>query len=167
MAFYPSSSLIGADLNNVSTTQLFVLGTTMEGSDGTLWQYTQAITSVSAYAVVAINPSGVCAMASVADAASGLQLAVAQVAIPASSYGWVPVHGVGGASGTLQVLCSSTMSGGSALYFGTRTGVVSIQASGSATANGIIVYGASGTDHALTTSLPCVITWPRCNIAGA
>lgn len=167
MAFYVSSSTIGVDLNNTSTTALFALGMTVEGSDGTMWEYVQASTSVSAYAVVAINSSGTCAMASVADAVSGLQLAVAQNAFAANDFGWVPIRGTGGENTQMRVLCSSTMSGGNALYVGTRTGVVSIQASSSSTVKGITVYGASGSDHALTTSLAAVITWPKCNYSGA
>jgi len=167
MTFYVNSSTIGADLNNVSTTQLFTLGSTLEGSDGTIWQYVNASTSVSQYALIAINASGTMAMASAADAVAGLQLAVSQQAFTASSYGWVPIHGTGGTSSTFKVLASSTMSGGNALYVGTKTGSVSIQASGSSTLTGIIVYAASGVDHATTTSLACVITWPKCNYSGS
>jgi len=167
MAFYVTSSVIGVDLNSTSTTALFALGATVEGSDGTLWEYVTASTSVSAYAVVAISTSGTCGMASVLDAVSGLQLAVAQNAFAANDYGWVPIRGTGGGTNQMRVLCSSTMSGGNALYFGSRTGVVSIQAPGSATAQGITVYGASGSDHATTTSLAAVITWPKCNMVGA
>ena len=166
MAFYVNSSNLGVDLNNTSSTQLFALGTTVEGSDGTLWEYVNASTSVSQYAVVAINQSGTCAMASVVDAVSGLQLAVAQAAFAASEYGWVPIRATGGENTQMKVLCSSTMSGGSSLYVGLRTGVVSIQASSSATVQGIIVLGASGVDHTLTTSLACIITWPKCKYQG-
>ena len=163
MAFRVSSSRIGVDLNNTSTTALFALGETVEGSDGTLWEYVQASTSVSAYAVVAIAQSGTCAMASVVDATSGRQLAVAQNAFAANDYGWVPIRGTGGGLNQMRVLCSGTMSGGSALYVGSRTGVVSIQVSGSATLRGVVVYGASAVDEATVTSLPCVISWPRCS----
>jgi hypothetical protein len=167
MAFYNNSSLIGVDFNSVSTTQLFSLGTTAEGSDGTIFQYTQASTSVSAFAVVAINAAGTCAMASVLDAVQNLKLGVSQIAIAANEYGWVPIHGTGGATGTLKVLCSATMSGGCSLYVGSRTGVVSIQASSSATVRGIVVYAASGSDHSTTTSLACVLTWPKSNYLGS
>lgn len=167
MAFYVSSSKLGVDLNTTSTTALFALGEIVEGSDGTIWEYVNASTSVSAYAIVAINASGTMAMASVADAVAGHQLAVAQAAFAASEYGWVPIRGTGGANNQMRVLCSSTMSGGNALYVGSRTGVCSIQASSSSTLVGIMVYGASGADHALTTSLACIISWPRCNYSGA
>ena len=163
MTFYVNSSTIGADLNNTITTKLFTLGSTLEGSDGSIWQYVVASTSVSQYAVVAINSSGTMAMASVIDATTGRQLAVAQNAFAASEYGWVPVHGGGGVSSTFRVLVSATMSGGNALYVGSQTGVVSIQASSSATVKGIAVYAASGADHATVTSLACIISWPRCN----
>ena len=167
MAFYVSSSKLGVDLNTTSSTALFALGEMVEGSDGTIWEYVNASTSVSAYAIVAINASGTMAMASVADAVAGRQLAVAQAAFAASEYGWVPIRGTGGANNQMRVLCSSTMSGGNALYVGSRTGVCSIQASSSATLVGVMVYGASGADHALTTSLACIISWPRCNYSGA
>lgn len=167
MAFYSRSSIIGVDLNSTSTTPNYALGTMTEGSDGSLWQYVNASTSVSAYAVVAINQSGTMAMASVADAVAGRQLAVAQNAFAASDYGWVPIRGTGGQNNQFKVLCSSTMSGGNALYVGSQTGVVSIQASSSATVKGIMVYTASGSDTATVTVMSCVISWPKCNYSGA
>ena len=167
MAFYVSSSKLGADLNTTSPTALFALGETVEGSDGTLWEYVNASTSVSAYAIIAINASGTMAMASAADAVAGLQLAVAQTAFAASEYGWVPIRATGGATNQMRVLCSGTMSGGNALYVGSRTGVCSIQVSSSATLHGVMVYGASGADHATVTSLACIVSWPKCNYSGA
>lgn len=172
MAFYSRSGLLGVDLNVTTTGQMHQLGSMVEGSDGTLWQYVQAVSAVSAYAVVAIgqstaSSSGIMAMASVADAVAGYQLAVSQQAFAASEYGWVPIRGTGGQDTQMRVLCSSTMSAGNALYIGTKTGSVSIQASSSATVKGIMVYGASGADEATVTSLPCIVSWPRCNYSGA
>ena len=165
MAFYNNSSLIGVNFNTTTTTQLFTLGTTTEGSDGTLWQYTKANTSVSAYAVVAITPSGACAMCSIGDAVLGYQLAVPQIAFAASEYGWVPVHGVGGANSNLKVL-AATMTATS-IYISATTGRLSYTESGSATIHGITIYGASGSDVGGVTSLACILTWPKCNIVGA
>ena len=167
MAFYQTGSVLGADLNNTSTSAGFVLGSTVEGADGTLWQYVVASTSVSQYAVVAINSSGTMAMASAADAIAGRQLAVAQSAFAASEYGWVPIRGTGGDQNQFKVLCSGTMSGGNALYMASETGKVAIQTSGSSTLQGIMVYAASGSDVATVTAMGCIITWPRCKYSGS
>ena len=166
MAFYQVGSGIGVDLNNTSTSQGFGLGATIEGSDGTIWQYVTASTSVSQYAVVAINSSGTMAMASAADAIAGLSLAVAQSAFAANDYGWVPIHATGGDQNGIKVLCSGTMSGGNALYVASETGKISIQTSGTSTLKGITVFSASGSDVSTVTAMACVITWPKCRSFG-
>ena len=164
MAFYSNSSLVGVDLNNSSTTQLFALGTILSGSDGSIWQYVQAASTVSAYSVVVIGVSGSVQMMdqrAQADATAAWQLGVAQTTFAPSAYGWVPVHGVGGLNGPFKVKVSGSVSTGLMLYFGSGSGNVTISATTSATVAGIAVQTVMDTASTAVTAAPCIITWPK------
>ena len=53
--FYPNTSTIGFDSNNMSATALFAVGTHMLGNNDTEWVYVQAQTTISALSWVAFN----------------------------------------------------------------------------------------------------------------
>lgn len=163
MAFYVNSSTIGVDLNNSNSTQQFALGSVVTGSDGTVWQYVNAATAVTAYQVVAISTSGTMGKCSVADAMAGMQLAVAQNAFAASDYGWVPIHGTGGPGTTMKVQVSATNTQNVAIYIATSTGNISTTAS-SATIAGIAFQTATVT--AGITAYAAIVSWPKCLGAG-
>lgn len=163
MAFYVNSSKIGVDLNNTNSTQQFALGEVVTGSDGTIWQYANAATAVTAYQLVAINTAGTCGKASVADAMAGMQLAVAQNAFAASDYGWVPIHGTGGPGTSMRISVSATCTQNVAIYIATSTGNISTTAS-SATIAGIALQTATVT--AGITNYACIVTWPKVLGAG-
>ena len=94
-SFTINSSAIGVDLNNMSSTALFAVGTHMLGAQNTEWVYVQAQTTINALSWVAINSTFSAGMASAADAVSGLQnlFGVANGTISASSYGWIAIRG--------------------------------------------------------------------------
>jgi len=169
MAFYTNSSKLGVDLTQASSTQNFAVGDTIRGSDGSVWQYAQAATTVSAYSVVAINASGSMNMATLTaldSSSGGYQLAVAQFTFAPSDYGWVPVHGVGGPGGTFKVKVSGSVSAGVALYIGTASGNITITAAASGTLDGIAVVTAMDTANTAVTAAPCIITWPKTRSLG-
>ena len=156
MAFYASQSKVGVDLNNPSTTQLFALGEVCSGTGKSEWVYAIAATSVTAYKVVAISTGGTCGMASASDVLGGLLLGVAQTAIPASSYAWIPVRG-----GPFGVMTTGSCSVGNAVYVAassTPTGMASISASGSCTMLGIELVAVIDTANASVAT--CVLTYP-------
>ena len=163
MAFTPISSLIGVNLNAASATQDFALGSVCTGSDGTIWQYVNAATAVSAFQVVAISTSGTMGKCSIADAVAGMQLAVAQAAFSGSQYGWVPIHGTGGPTTTLRAQYSAPTTQNVAVYIATSTGNLSTTAS-SATIVGVALQTATVT--AALTAYAAIVSWPKCNFAG-
>lgn len=164
MAFYTNSSAIGVDLNNSSSTQLFALGAIVQGSDGSIWQYVKAASTISAYAVVVIGVSGTAQMADQrkqADATAAWQFAVAQCTFAPDGYGWVPVHGVGGGNGYFRVKTSGSVSTALSLYLGSGSGNLTISATTSATMAGIAMVTGIDTANTAVTNMPCVISWPK------
>lgn len=161
MAFYTQSSVIGVDLNNYSTTELFAPGTHVLGNDSSEWVYIHAATSISARTFVAVvTGSFTAGMASGADVLAGAQLAVAQTSISAQAFGWVAVRGIG-----LTVWCNSsaTANTGVGVFLATqssRTGIMTVAGSGSGTLAGVSITEAasSTTTGALIT---VNLTWPR------
>lgn len=166
MAFYVSASKLGVDLNNSNATQAFDLGEVATASDGSIWQYVVAATTVSAYSVVVVNQSGTMQMAVLGDvnAGAGNFIAVAQNAFAPSDYGWVPIHGTGGASTGFRVKVSASVTLGVTLYLATSSGNISSTAAASATLKGIALTTASAV--AGVTVYACVLTWPKVNTLG-
>jgi len=93
--FFVQSSTVGVDLNNISATALFAVGTHAFGTNDSEWVYVQAQTTISAFSWVAFNGTFSAGMASAADVATnGNNFGLAQVQISASSYGWIAIRGV-------------------------------------------------------------------------
>ena len=163
MAFYSTSSQVGVDLNNTSTTQLFALGQQVTGTDESVWVYGQAATSVTAYKVCALNTAGAMGMASGADVLGGLTLGVAQTAFAADAYGWIPIKG----NGAFGVMTTGSCSVGNQTYVAASsspTGIVSISASGSCTMLGL--YLTAVVDTALASVANCVLSYPKAKSPG-
>lgn len=93
-SFIAQSSTIGTDLNNMSATALFAVGTHAFGNNDSEWVYVQAQTTISALSWVAFNATFSAGMASAGDVAvNGMNIALANATISASSYGWVAIRG--------------------------------------------------------------------------
>lgn len=153
-SFYVSSSVIGVDLNNTSSTATHALGTVVQGSDGTQWVYVQANNAIEQYDVVTIDEDFQCDCATIALALTGSQIGFAQVAFADDEYGWVPVRGLGNM--LVSVSAHSTLN--TVLYIGTVSGHLSTTAS-SATVAGVAIQTASTTSAVSTPEV--IATWPR------
>lgn len=134
--FFIQQSMVGVDLNNQSTTQLFALGTHALGTSNSEWVYVQANTSIVGLAAVAFNNNFTCAMASGLDVVNGLQLGVAQTSISSQAFGWVAIRGDG-----LTCLATGSVSLGQATC---------ISIGGSATPTGVIFLNT-------TNSISCTV----------
>lgn len=174
MPFYPASQKLGVDLNNAqafstASPAQFNLGALVRGSDGSMWQYVCADTTVSAYSVVVVNQSGTMHMAVLGDvnAGAGNFLAVAQCAFAPNEYGWVPIHGGGGVNNTFKVKVSGSAQPGTTLYLATSSGNLATTAAASATIKGIAIATASTTSTGVGTPVPIIMTWPKINTLGA
>lgn len=94
-----TSSLIGVNLTRVdaSSAQMYPLGTQANATDGSLFEYVTCLSIISQYNAVVINEAGQASnLTSTNGGPTGIgkKLAVAQVSIPVSSYGWVQRQGV-------------------------------------------------------------------------
>lgn len=158
MAF-ATQSMIGVDLDNSGTTQLFALGTHVLGTSNSEWVYVQiGATLVTAYKAVAFNASFTCGQASGLDLLNGLQIGVAQTAMATGAYGWVAIRGEG-----IRVLTTNTATAVAQGIFlaasGATTGVFSNFTSASGTVAGIAFVSVAGTSE--TTVALANLTWPR------
>ena len=94
-----NSSLIGANLTRYTTTAEFALGTTVNATDGSIYQYVQASENISQYGVVAIYGKTQTVRlleTSIANAAGVLNaraVGFAQTSIASAAYGWVARQG--------------------------------------------------------------------------
>ena len=88
-----TSSLIGVDLNNYSTTPLYTLGTLANGTDGSVFEYVQAASAISTYNAVIIDDGEIASNATTTNVASYKRIGVAQISIAVSCYGWVQRSG--------------------------------------------------------------------------
>lgn len=109
MAF-ATSSMLGVDLNNASSTQLFALNTRVVGSDDSEWQYVYATAALTTGQIVNIFAGGTAIALTTAilggaptSATGPLDLGVVQFPISSTQYGFVAKSG-----SNLQVLVSGT-----------------------------------------------------------
>ena len=156
---YATSSKVGADLNNTSTTQLFALGEKVQGSGASEWVYVVANNTISAYKMVAMSNAFSCGGARGMDLLSGLQLGVAQTTFASGEYGWVAIRG--NSLGVLGSGSSTTTAQGIYLH---GTGLVDNQASGSGTLAGISIVSVAQTAGVTVTGM--LLSYPRGKGAG-
>ena len=161
-SFYVNQGMLGADFNNGNATALFALGTHALANNGTEFVYVQAATSISGLTVVAINTAGyTCGMASGLDLVNGSQIAFAQTSISASAFGWVAIRGLG-----LTVISSGSCTAptGVGVFLaasGVRTGMLSVNTSGSGTLAGVSIVDATDAATAGVGDITINVTWPR------
>ena len=94
-----TSSMIGVNITRVdaSNAQMFPLGTQALSTDGGLFEYVTCLSVISEFNAVVINELGQASNLTSTNAGPtgiGKKIAVAQVSIPLSSYGWVQRQGV-------------------------------------------------------------------------
>ncbi len=161
-SFFTTSSVVGVDLNNTGTTQLYALGTRVAGTQNSEWVYAYTTTAVTAYKCVAVQAGGTMGMASGADVIAGYQLAFAQTSFAAGDYGWVAIRGEGlGVMTTGQATVTLAIANGQICVAasGASTGMVSNVATASGTISGVAFTSAQTTAGATVTG--AIITWPR------
>lgn len=123
--------IAGVNFSNTSTTAEFPVGTQVDGTNATKWEYVFAgIGAISQYDAVAINGSGTAQACTTAIAATSRKIGFAQVAIACGSYGWVARSGQG-----LTCKLAASASAGAQLYTTSTAGTLD---STKVTAGGLI-----------------------------
>lgn len=127
MAEHFSSPSLGIDLDAVSTTQEFQLGTIVVGTDSSgsysaEYIYVQANGAVAQYAVCEVS-DGQLTDISVSDATANtkpLQVAIPQVAFADNEYGWAVISG----NGTVKCVSAGGAAADVKIYLTASDGVV-------------------------------------------
>lgn len=95
MATVITSSLVGVDINNYSSSAMFAVGTQVFGTNGSMFEYVNTLSAIPAYQLVVIDDANNASNATTTNAATGLsRLGVAQISIAVSCYGWVQRQGL-------------------------------------------------------------------------
>lgn len=126
MAFVTSSK-IGVDFNNPSSTALFGLGDEALGTQGSEWTYCIATGTLSTGMIVSIFSQGTAYALTTALIGGGdvllttgqLNLGAVQTLVPQGQYAWVARKGI-----SLYVACTGTCTAGAEYAFSANAGVI-------------------------------------------
>lgn len=158
---FSTSSMIGVDLTNASSTALLALNTKVMGSDNSEWSYVIAaaaatITTGQCVYVASQGTANLMTTAQVAAATAGMDIGWAQFNIPAGQYGFVAKRGT-----NLYVVCSGTTPPNASLAFSATSGalVTSLLAAVGNTAAGIYITTSASTGTVSVTT--AIVMWPR------
>lgn len=159
--FANGGPIAGVNLTNTSTTAEFPVGTVVEGTNASKWEYVFAgVSAIAQYDAVVINGCGTARPSLTALAVCMKKIGIAQVAIACGSYGWVARQG-------FLLNCSLAASSGatSQLYTTSTSGVL-----GSTLVTAAQVVGAVSITAASaggTTVAPVSLGVPAATIAAA
>lgn len=156
---YVTSSVIGADLTQSSTTALFGLNSIVQGSDSSEWQYVKATGTITTGYLVTVGAEGTAIAATTANllapgAGVGYSLGVTQFTMLQGEFGFVAKRGH-----NMIVTCSGTLAPGSVVYLAGTPGAFTGSA-GSATLAGIYVTTSASTASLVLTAR-AILTYPR------
>jgi len=159
MAGFATSSVLGVDLNNSSTTALFALNQKVAGSNNSEWQYVKATGTLTTGMCVYVAAAGTAVVVSTAyinAVTDGLDLAFAQFTMLQGEYGFVAKRG-----DSMYVLCSGTCPGGASLGFAPTSGVMLTAglAAGALTCAGVFITTSAST--ATQSVAVATLTYPR------
>ena len=168
MAGFVTSSILGVDLNNASSTALFTLNQKILGSNNTEWQYVFATAALTTGQFVNVYAGGTAIALTTAiiggagtSATGPVDIGVVQFPISSSQYGFVAKRGNG-----LQILVSGTCPIGFSVgysFLGDCIGTAGLAVA--ATAAGIFPYtsgaAANGGATAGRSIMLAVLVYPR------
>jgi hypothetical protein len=157
MAFYPVSSVIGANFEVGDDTARHSLGTTAWGNDGTCFMYVEFGSAVTAYHWVAIDEAHLALVGTSALADAFHRIGIAQAAYTSAEYGWVAI------AGTVTAAFDGTATADISLYTAATSGQFSDVTSG-AEIEGITLVTAVST-QAQTAEV--ILSFPHRNHAGS
>ena len=159
----PVSSLIGANLNGSDATALFALGTIVNASNGTRFEYVCCSGTFTTGYMVLVNPAGTAWAYTTALMTQGIALTGGQDIgwvqglINQSEYGWVAKQGR-----DIYVLCTGTMTAGSTVGVAVAsTGRLRGQPTAEANSTLMGVYITTATTTAEASIGVATVTWPR------
>lgn len=150
------TSLAGTNTADTSTTKEHALGTVATGTDGTEWVYCQASGAVTIYQAVGINEDYDCYALTSTLAAQSDKIGFAQVAIPASSYGWVATRG-----SNIKVRTKASAVADTQLWTTASAGVLDdATAAGALKIDGVVLVSSASTAANGAAGIEVKASWP-------
>ena len=150
-----NGSMIGVDFANASSTQQFTLGTTVLGTQDTLWVYVECNSVMVTGDVCAITTGGTAnrVITSGGQSSDNQVLCFPQTSATSGQFAWAAQKGA-----PIYVQVSATCNPSAALYVATTSGKLSTT-SASSTIGGCVLLAVSGT--ATTAAVLANVTWPK------
>ena len=154
-----TSSTIGASLSDSSSTKLFALGTRIQGTDDSWWEYVEATATFTTGHMVMVNAAGTALSLTTALLAApsfnGLDIGWAQFTISQGEFAFVAKQGR-----NLYVLCTGTIAAGTGVAH-PDAGKLIAMAAGQVgqTLAGIHITTSAST--ATASVAVATVTWPR------
>jgi hypothetical protein len=154
-----TSSTIGVSLSDSSSTQLFALGTTVFGTDGTQWQYVEATSTFTTGQLVLVNEDSTAKNFTTALLAApgvnGLDIGAAQFTVSQGEFAFVAKRGE-----NLYVLCTGTIAAGTGVALGANG---RLQAMAAAAAGGTLggIHITTSASTATASVAIATFTFPR------
>jgi hypothetical protein len=142
-----NSSLIGVNLTAYQAAAdgpLFALGTTVQGTDGSLWEYVCPLSAIAQYNAVCIDADNHASNLTTTNAVEVKRVGVAQISIAVSGYGWVQ------RSGKMRVNVAQACQDFVALFTTGTPGVLDDATISEALVLGLNTVSSSSTASALT-----------------
>lgn len=140
---FPTGSLLGANFGSTSTDAKFAPGQMAVGTNGSVWMYVQASTTLSQYDCAVVDSSFKANPITTALTTAGRSIGWPQVAAAASEYVWIALQGR-----TINIRVASSCAANAPLYTTATAGVLD-----DAAANNLINNVKVVTTQASTTGL--------------
>lgn len=154
---YLTGGLIGARLDEPSSTADFRLGQVEHGIDGTMFMYVVASGAINQYDLVGVNEDFDAYPLTTALAAQSDVLGLAQVAFSSGQYGWVARTG----AGDLRVRTKASAAADAQLWTTASAGVVDDATSaGALKLDGIVLAAAASTAANGSAGIKVKAAWP-------
>lgn len=162
-----NSSLIGANLSSSDTTALFALGTTVNTTDGGVYQYAEATSTFVTGELVLMYPASTAyslLTARLTANANGVQIAAAQNIINQGEFGWFAIKGR-----NLYVLCTGTVTAGgeTGVAFSANSGRFENAAAAGVGQTCLGVFVTTSASTATQSVAVATLNWPRSVLMGA
>lgn len=150
-----NGSMIGVDFASASDTAQFALGTTVLGTQDTLWVYVECNSVMVTGDVCAITTGGTANRVTTTGGQSAEKqvLCFPQTSATSGQFAWAAQKGA-----PIYVQVSATCNPSAALYVATTTGKLSTT-SASSTIAGVVLLALSGT--ATTAAVLANVVWPK------
>jgi hypothetical protein len=153
---YNTDGILGPGFAQEDSSAKHTLGTRVQGTDGTIWQYCLAGEAIAAYDCVAIDEDHTMKKMTKALADDGHRPGFAQMAFTNAYYGWVAIHG-----SNINVTVLGSCAADAALYTSATSGALDDSATSQTEIHGLVIVASAAT---ASTNKECIANTPHVNL---